>query len=65
MFLHYSEEFKDREDLVVDALYWSENDEMFFFTPGGLGGYWYETKEEAEEQHGNFSIIRHVPGING
>lgn len=42
-----------RSDLRVDVFYRSLISEFIFFTPDGIGGYWYDTLEEAIEQHGD------------
>jgi len=41
-----------RNELEVDTAYFVRKDDMFFITPDGIGGFWYDTIEELEDQHG-------------
>lgn len=45
-----------RNTLEVDTIYYVRSDEMYFVTPDGFGGYWYETLAEAEEEHGKTGV---------
>lgn len=50
-----------RKDLKVDQAYYVERDDLFFITPDAVGGFWYNTLEELEDQHGrsnNPRVIR-------
>ncbi len=47
----------ERKDLKAMQAYYVRKDEMFFWTPDGEGGFWYETPEEMEAQHGVGQII--------
>jgi hypothetical protein len=47
-----------RKNLKAEQAYYVTKDGLYFWTPDGEGGYWYDTKEEMEEQHGVGSIIR-------
>jgi len=38
-----------RNELEVDTAYFVRKDDMFFITPDGIGGFWYDTIEELEE----------------
>jgi hypothetical protein len=42
----------EREDLKPETTYYVRKDDQYFWSPDGEGGYWYETLEELEEQHG-------------
>lgn len=41
-----------RSELSVDTAYFVRKDDMYFITPDGIGGFWYDTIEELEDQHG-------------
>lgn len=41
-----------RSELSVDTAYFVRKDDQYFITPDGLGGFWYDTIEELEDQHG-------------
>mgnify|MGYP006277402587 CR=1 FL=1 len=47
----------DRADLKVDTFYWLPNGEVFI-TPDAYGGWWYETIDEARQQHGDLPVIK-------
>lgn len=47
----------ERNNLKVDVIYYVEKQDMYFVTPDCFGGYWYETLEEAQEQHGDITPI--------
>jgi hypothetical protein len=36
----------------VDTAYYIRKDDMYFITPDAVGGFWYDTIEELEDQHG-------------
>ena len=47
----------ERDQLIADRMYRlfqkeDESDAMYFYTPDGIGGYWYDTKEEMLEELG-------------
>ena len=50
----------ERHQLKADHMYylWERKEEngTYFYTPDGVGGYWYDTEEEMFEQHGVGSI---------
>jgi hypothetical protein len=46
-----------RKNLKPEQAYYDQKDDMYFWTPDGEGGYWYATKEEMEEQHGEGTVI--------
>jgi hypothetical protein len=46
-----------RDELKVNTIYYVEKDDVYFVTPDGIGGYWYDTEEEAREEHGDGEII--------
>lgn len=49
----------ERSNLKPDTYYFDRKDEMYFYTPDAVGGFWYTTKEEMFEQHnGKDRIIR-------
>jgi hypothetical protein len=52
----------ERNSLKVNRIYFVESDEMYFVTPDCFGGYWYETLEEAQEEHGDMTPI-HIPDL--
>lgn len=41
-----------RSELAVDTAYYLRKDDMYFITPDGIGGFFYTTLEELEDQHG-------------
>jgi len=41
-----------RDNLLTDKLYFDSSRQMYFVTPDGIGCFWYDTEEEAREQHG-------------
>jgi hypothetical protein len=43
-----AEQFK-RDDLIVNALYYDEKKQSYFFTPDGIGCYWLTAEEAVEE----------------
>jgi hypothetical protein len=42
----------ERKDLKAEQAYFDQKADMFFWTPDGVGGFWYATLEELEEEHG-------------
>jgi hypothetical protein len=42
----------DRSELKADQAYYIRKDDMYFYTPDGVGGFWYDTIEALEDQHG-------------
>jgi hypothetical protein len=42
-----------RESLKVERIYKETKSGQYFVTPDGIGCFWYETLEEAQEQHGD------------
>lgn len=46
-----------RSELKAEQAYHVTKDDMFFWTPDGVGGFWYDTLEEMEDQHGVGDII--------
>lgn len=50
----------NRSQLVSDRLYHVEDVDQYFWSPDGVGGYWYDSLAEAFAQHGRqriYSII--------
>ena len=43
-----------RKHLKVDRLYYEQPTGMYFYTPDGVGCLWFDTKEEALEEVGDF-----------
>jgi hypothetical protein len=41
-----------RSALSVDTAYYIRKDDMYFITPDGVGGYWFDTIEELEDEYG-------------
>lgn len=41
-----------RSALEVDTAYFVRKDDMYFITPDGVGGYWFDTIEELEDEYG-------------
>lgn len=52
-----------RDELKGDAYYFDESAELYFYTPDGVGGFWYETKAEMFEQHNGDDVVYHVDEI--
>lgn len=48
---------RERNTLKVDTIYFDRSCGQYFVTPDGVGGYWYDTYAEAEEQHGKTELI--------
>ncbi len=46
-----------RKNLQAEQAYYVQKDGTYFWTPDGEGGFWYDTKEEMEDQHGVDTII--------
>lgn len=42
-----------RESLKTDTIYRERSSGQYFVTPDCVGCFWYETLEEAREQHGD------------
>ena len=47
----------NRSRLRADQLYKVQDDDLWFYTPDGVGGYWYDTWAEVVEQHGPLNYI--------
>lgn len=47
----------ERKDLKAEQGYYDRKDDMYFWTPDGVGGYWYTTRKEMEDQHGPVLVI--------
>ena len=41
-----------RSELEVDTAYYVRKDDQYFITPDGIGGYWFDTIEELEDEYG-------------
>lgn len=46
-----------RKNLKAEQAYYVQKDELYFWTPDGEGGFWYDTKAEMEEQHGTGRVV--------
>lgn len=46
-----------KEMLEAEQAYYDEKDNMFFWTPDGEGGFWYDTEDEMWDQHPMGDII--------
>lgn len=53
----------ERKDLQAEVAYYDQTAEMWFWSPDGVGGYWYDSLEELEEQHGEQDLVKHVSEI--
>lgn len=47
----------ERKDLKAEQGYYVIDQDQYFWTPDGEGGFWYDTQEEMEDQHGEGTII--------
>lgn len=47
----------ERKDLQAEQGYHEAKTDTYFWTPDGVGGYWYDTLEEMEDQHGAGDVI--------
>lgn len=47
----------ERKDLEAMQAYLELKTGTYFWTPDGIGGFWYDTQEEMEDQHGAGDII--------
>lgn len=41
-----------RSELSVDTAYFIRKDDQYFITPDGIGGYWFDSIEELEDEYG-------------
>lgn len=41
-----------RSELAVDTAYYIRKDDMYFITPDAVGGFWYDSIEALEDEHG-------------
>lgn len=46
----------NRSQLVSDRLYYVEDVEQYFWSPDGVGGYWYDSQYDAFANHGRQTI---------
>lgn len=46
-----------RKYLEAEQAYHDEKADMYFWTPDGVGGFWYDTEEEMWDQHDMGDII--------
>jgi hypothetical protein len=46
-----------RKNLQAEQAYYVSKDDMYFWTPDGEGGFWYDTEEEMWDQHEVGDII--------
>lgn len=46
-----------RESMKIDVIYQGGKLDQVFVTPDGHGRFWYDTIDEAEEQHGELPIV--------
>lgn len=46
-----------RSELKAEQGYYVAKDDMYFWTPDGEGGFWYDTIEEMNEQHGVGEVV--------
>ena len=51
-------DYYPRAALKADQLYFFTVPGQFFYTPDGVGGYWYESEAAAFEQHGRRAYIQ-------
>lgn len=49
-----------RSQMVPDRVYYVRKDNVYAVTPDCVGVYWYDTKDEAFEQHGSMRVL----GVN-
>lgn len=47
----------ERKNLQAMQAYHETKTDTYFWTPDGEGGFWYDTQEEMEDQHGVDTII--------
>lgn len=46
-----------RKDLQADTMYFDQTARMYFYTPDGVGGNWYETEGEMCDAHGSEYVV--------
>lgn len=46
-----------RDELIPDRIYYDERSDQYLVTPDGVGIYFYDTRQEAEYQHGTGAVI--------
>lgn len=47
----------ERKDLKAEVTYFERKSGTYFFSPDGVGGFWYDTLAECEDQHGRTELI--------
>lgn len=49
-----------RENQAAENLYVVADGRIFVVAPDGIGRYYYDTEDEAQEQHGDHLVAHHV-----
>lgn len=47
----------ERKDLKAEQGYYVIDQNMYFWSPDGVGGFWYDSIEEMDEQHGVGEVV--------
>lgn len=49
-----------RDDLLAGNAYKVKSVDQYFYSPDGVGGYWYDTMAELLDQHGPVDRVRFI-----
>jgi hypothetical protein len=49
-----------RNEMEAFVIYHETSSDTYFFSPDGVGCFWYDTLEEAQDQHGDTGDILEV-----
>lgn len=52
-----------RSSLIVDTIYRETSSGTYFVTPDGVGCFWYDTYEEALDQHGDTGDVEDIESL--
>lgn len=53
----------ERKNLKADTMYFDQSREMYFYTPDGEGGVWYDSEGEMCDEHGDDYVVHTVSEI--
>jgi len=53
-----------RNELEINTIYRETSSDTYFVTPDGIGCFWYDTEEEARDQHGDTGDILEVEKLS-
>lgn len=53
-----------RDSLTVNTIYLELESGLYFVTPDGVGCFWYDTLEGAQDQHGDTGDVEEVEKLS-